>query len=308
MTNILLAFHLLGAADFFVGGAVVGVLQLRASQQERPSQVYAFLRRAPLGVALVGTGSLLTLGFGIALAEHEGIGLKPAWIQASLGLWVAAMVLGAYGGRTARHARHLAQKLAAEGDEPSPELRAMVAARGPLSASYASFVLLLAIVVLMVWQPGGSAQAGAPTFILPKYWRQQLLDTTPQFAWLPTRVPRGFKYSYYQAYPSGGFRSGLYLTFKGATGRDELSFSAGALPKAAGRICEMPTTRTSGSLTVNGNRIFWARNAYSRSAFRCVGNDSVLLEADSPPQHGVARKRASLADLETVVAYAEPIR
>ena len=74
-------------------------------------------------------------------------------IQAALGLWVAAMALGAYGGRTARRARHLAEKLAADGDAPSPELRAMVGARGPLYASYASFVLLLAIVVLMVWQP-----------------------------------------------------------------------------------------------------------------------------------------------------------
>ena len=153
MTNLFLFLHLLGAFCFFAGGAVVGVLQLAAIRSERPSQVYAYLRLAPVGVALVGTGALLTLVFGIALAEHEGLGLSPVWIQAALGLWVAAMVLGAFGGRTARHARHLAEKLASEGDAPSPELRAMVAARGPLWASYASFVLLLAIVVLMVWQP-----------------------------------------------------------------------------------------------------------------------------------------------------------
>lgn len=132
---------------------MVGVLQLAAMRQERPSQVYAFLRLAPVGAALVGTGAVLTLGFGLALAEHEGLGLSPAWIRAALGLWVAAMALGAFGGRTARHARHLAAKLAAEGDAPSPELRALVGARGPLWASYASLALLLAIVVLMVWQP-----------------------------------------------------------------------------------------------------------------------------------------------------------
>ena len=153
MTNVLLFFHLLGAFCFFGGGAVVGVLQLAAIRQERPSQVHAFLRLAPFGAALVGAGALLTLGFGIGLAEHEGLGLSPAWIQAALGLWVAAMALGAYGGRTARHARHLAEKLASEGDAPSPELRALVSARGPLWASYASFVLLLVIVGLMVWQP-----------------------------------------------------------------------------------------------------------------------------------------------------------
>jgi uncharacterized membrane protein len=144
---------LLGAFCFFAGGAVVGVLQLAAIRQERPSQVYAFLRLAPFGAALVGTGALLTLGFGIGLAKHEGLGFSPAWIQAALALWVVAMLLGAYGGRTARRARHLAQKLAREGDAPSPELSALIAARGPLWASYASGLLLLAIVGLMVWQP-----------------------------------------------------------------------------------------------------------------------------------------------------------
>jgi uncharacterized membrane protein len=152
-TNVFLFLHLLGAFCFFAGGAVVGVLQNAAIRQERPSEIYAYLRLAPVGAALVGAGALLTLVFGIALAQHEGLGFSPAWIQAAFALWVVTMVLGAWGGRTARHARHLAEKLASEGDAPSPELRAMVAGRGPLWASYASFVLLLAIVALMVWQP-----------------------------------------------------------------------------------------------------------------------------------------------------------
>ena len=153
MTHVLLFFHLLGAVSFFAGAAVAGTLQLAAIRRERPGEIHALLRLTRVGVALVGLGALLTLVFGIALAEHEGFGLSPAWIQAALGLWVASMALGAYGGRTARHARHLAERLAAEGDEPSPELRALVAARGPLRASYASGLLLLAILALMVWQP-----------------------------------------------------------------------------------------------------------------------------------------------------------
>jgi Predicted integral membrane protein (DUF2269) len=153
LTHALLFFHLLGAVSFLTGAAVVGTLQLAAIRRDRPSEVYALLRLAPVGAALVGIGALFTLGFGIALAEHEGFGFSPAWIQAALGLWVAGMAVGAYGGRTARHARHLARQLAAEGDEPRPELRALVAARGPLWASYASGVMLLAILALMVWQP-----------------------------------------------------------------------------------------------------------------------------------------------------------
>jgi hypothetical protein len=153
VTHVLLFFHLLGAVSFFAGAAVAGTLQLASIRRERPSEIGALLRLTRVGVALVGVGALLTLAFGIALAEHEGLGLSPPWIQAALGLWVASMVLGAYGGRTARHARHLAERLAAEGDEPSPELQALVAARGPLWASCASGLLLLVILALMVWQP-----------------------------------------------------------------------------------------------------------------------------------------------------------
>ena len=153
LTHVLLFFHLLGAVSFFAGGVVVGILQLAAIHRERPSEIYALLRLAPFGAALVGLGALLTLVFGIALAEHEGLGLSPAWIQAALALWVVSMALGAYGGRTARRARHLAARLTAEGDAPSPELRALLAARLPLWASYASGLMLVAILALMVWQP-----------------------------------------------------------------------------------------------------------------------------------------------------------
>ena len=153
LTHVLLFFHLLGAVSFFAGAAVVGTLQLAAIRRERPSEVYALLRLAPVGAALVGLGALLTLVFGISLAQHEGFGFSPAWIQAALALWVAAMAVGGYGGRTARHARHLAQRLADEGDAPSPELHVLVAARLPLAASLASGVMLLAILALMVWQP-----------------------------------------------------------------------------------------------------------------------------------------------------------
>ena len=153
LTHVLLFFHLLGALSFFAGAAVVGTLQLAAIRRERPSEVHALLRLAPVGAALVGAGALLTLAFGIALAEHEGFGFSPVWIRAALGLWVAAMAVGGYGGRTARHARHLAARLAEEGDAPSPELQALVGARVPLAASLASGLMLVAILALMVWRP-----------------------------------------------------------------------------------------------------------------------------------------------------------
>ena len=154
LVHWLLLLHLLGAFCLVAGAVVAGTLQLAAIRQERPSQVALLLGLTRAGVLLVAVGALATLGFGIALAEHEGYGLRPAWIQASLGLWVASMALGAAGGRTARHARYLATWLAADGDRPSPELRALVAHRPALWASNASGVLVLAIVGLMVWRPG----------------------------------------------------------------------------------------------------------------------------------------------------------
>ncbi|HVM57633.1 MAG TPA: DUF2269 family protein [Gaiellaceae bacterium] len=153
-TNWLLFFHLLGAFSFFAGAAVAGTLQLAAIRKERPSEILMLLRLTRVGVVLVGIGALLTLVFGIALAEHMGIGLSPVWIQAALGLWVAAMAVGAIGGRTARRARNLAERLVADGDRPSEELRGLVAHRPSLWASYASSLMILAIVVLMVWKPG----------------------------------------------------------------------------------------------------------------------------------------------------------
>lgn len=296
MTNLLLAFHLLGAVCFFVGGAVVGVLQLSAIRQERPSRVYAFLRRAPFGAALVGVGALLTLGFGIALAEHKGLGLSPAWIQASLGLWVAAMALGAYGGRTARRARHLAERLAADGDAPSPELRALVSARGPLCASYASFCLVLAIVVLMVWQPGS---AGTTLAVVPQSVQQEILRATPQFAYVPTRLPSGVEYSRYstaEPVPSRGF----HLAFKGTDGQDELSFSVYHADIAYPGTCSTSTGLE--VVTVNGYPV---RVDGRHAAWRCVGHGSsmLLLQADAMKAGGV-----DPADLVTLVAYAKRIR
>jgi uncharacterized membrane protein len=149
----LLFFHLLGAFAMFAGAAVAGTLQIAAMRRERPSEILTLLRLTRVGVVLVGLGAVLTLAFGIALASHLGYGLSPAWVQAALGLWLASMALGGIGGRTARHARYRAEELVAAGDAPDEELSALVAHRPSLLLSYASGILLLAILVLMVWRP-----------------------------------------------------------------------------------------------------------------------------------------------------------
>jgi hypothetical protein len=149
----LLFFHLLGAVLFFSGAAVAGTLQLGAMRREKPSEILTLLRLTRVGVVIVVLGALMTLGFGMALASHLGYGFTPAWIQAALGLWVASVVLGAIGGRTAREARYRAEELAASGDLPDDGLRALVAHRPSLILSWVSGLLLVVILVLMVWRP-----------------------------------------------------------------------------------------------------------------------------------------------------------
>jgi uncharacterized membrane protein len=154
MAKTLLFLHLV-SAFLLVGGAVVaGVAQLSALRRDRPSEVALLLRAARPGVVLVNLGALGTLGFGIALAEDTDIGLGTGWVSAALALWVVMMLLGGLGGRSARHARQLAERLATEGDRPSEELRSLVAHRPSLLLSYASTAAIVAILVLMVWKPG----------------------------------------------------------------------------------------------------------------------------------------------------------
>jgi uncharacterized membrane protein len=150
----LLFFHLLGAFSFVAGAAVAAVGQLAALRRERPSEVALLLGLTRFGVLLVGVGALLTIGFGSWLVAYlPQWTFSQAWIEWAFALWFAAMAVGGVGGRPARHARQLAQRLAAEGDRPSAELRRAVAAPLSLVLSFASGAILVAIVVLMVWKP-----------------------------------------------------------------------------------------------------------------------------------------------------------
>jgi hypothetical protein len=138
----LLGFHLVGAFLFLSGAVAVGVLHTAATMRERPSEIAFLLGLTRAAVTLVGVGSLATLAFG-------------AWLIATaLVLFVVSAVLGGIGGRSARHARYLAERLASEGDEPSEELRRVVRDPAARALNYASFAAAVAILALMIWKPG----------------------------------------------------------------------------------------------------------------------------------------------------------
>ncbi len=150
----LLLFHILAAFLLLSGSVVAGILQAAAARRVRPSEVTLLLGLVQPAVIAVGIGMIGTLGLGLWLADDAGYGFGEGWVIAAIVLWVAAGALGARGGRPLREARELAERLAADGDRPSPELHRAVGDRQALLFSYLSFAAVLAILVLMVFKPG----------------------------------------------------------------------------------------------------------------------------------------------------------
>jgi uncharacterized membrane protein len=149
----LLFLHLTGAF-LFVGGAIAaGVLRLAALTRDRPSEIALLVRAVRPAVPLIGLGLLLVLAFGFWLADRMGYELSEGWLTATFVLLGWIVVVGGVAGRQDRHTRELAERLAAEGNEPDSELHARL--RDPLNLALNASLLVatFAIVALMVWRP-----------------------------------------------------------------------------------------------------------------------------------------------------------
>jgi uncharacterized membrane protein len=152
--EIALFFHLLGALLFVSGIVVAGVAFEAARRRDQPAEIALLLGLTRIGVLLVVIGALDVLGFGLWLVDIEGVGYAAGWIQAALGLYVVALILGGIGGQRPKRARRMATQLAASGEPATPQLRALLDDRLSLAANYLSALALLAILALMVFKPG----------------------------------------------------------------------------------------------------------------------------------------------------------
>ncbi|HEV2787071.1 MAG TPA: DUF2269 family protein, partial [Solirubrobacteraceae bacterium] len=151
--TVALFFHILGVL-VFVSGIVLAAAALEvARRREEPAQIALVLGLARIGATLVGPGFLIVLGFGLWLVELGGFGFGTGWIDAALALFALAFVLGAAGGRRPRRARVLAAQLAEQGAPASPQLRALLDDRVSLAVNYASALIVLVILALMVFKP-----------------------------------------------------------------------------------------------------------------------------------------------------------
>jgi uncharacterized membrane protein len=151
----LLFFHVTGAL-FLLGGIVIaGILNLVVIMKDRPpSQVASLYGLIRFAVPLIGAGLLLTLAIGLWLVNEADYGYGDAWIVTAIVLWVLASALGNIDGKYQRQTGELARRLAAEGDTPSPELRARLRDPRALAISYGSGLMAFAVLGIMIWKPG----------------------------------------------------------------------------------------------------------------------------------------------------------
>lgn len=151
--TVALFLHLLGVLAFFAGIALAAAAFEVARRREDPVGIAAILGLARIGALLAAGGSVTVLGCGLWLVHLGRFGLDPLWIQASLTLLVVALAIGAVAGRRPKRARLHAEDLAARGAPADGRLGVLLNDPLSLAANYASSVIVLVILGLMVFKP-----------------------------------------------------------------------------------------------------------------------------------------------------------
>ena len=151
----LVFLHVAGAFMVVAGATIAGILNFSALRRDRPSEIVVLFRLTHVAVVSVMVGMTVALVFGLWLVvDMDFVEWSDAWVIVALILWVVANALGSNGGRRDKRTRQLAERLAAEGDVATPELRAALRDPTSLALSYGSGVAVIAILALMIWKPG----------------------------------------------------------------------------------------------------------------------------------------------------------
>jgi uncharacterized membrane protein len=151
--QIALLLHISAAIAFFSGLVLAAATTGFAARRDHLREIAVLLSLARVGALMVLTGGIATLALGFWLVELTEREPNEAWLSASVALLLAAFVLGAIGGRPLKRARILSASASADTSpaEISELLRMPVARAANAIAGLAS----VAVLVLMVWRPGG---------------------------------------------------------------------------------------------------------------------------------------------------------
>lgn len=151
----LLLFHMTGAFLVVGGATLAGIFNIAAMRRERPSEIAVLFKLTRIAVVSIMVGMVVALAFGIWLvADLDFVKWSNTWVILALILWVLANALGGRGGRRDKATRELAEQLAAQGDQPSAELRARLRDPVTLALSWGSGLAVVVILILMIWKPG----------------------------------------------------------------------------------------------------------------------------------------------------------
>jgi uncharacterized membrane protein len=153
-TDWLLMLHIAAAFCLVGGSTAAAILNGLSIRADRPSETAFLLKLIRRVLPVIFAGVIGTLVFGLWLWHDLGFGFGTGWIWAALVFWALASALGGAGGRHQERARELAERLAAQGDAPSDELRAILRDPKGLALSYAAGVATITVLVLMIWKPG----------------------------------------------------------------------------------------------------------------------------------------------------------
>jgi uncharacterized membrane protein len=152
----LLFLHVTGAF-LFLGALVAAIiLGVTAQRRERPSEIALLFKLTARLAIPFGLGFLLLIVFGFWLISVGGYSYGDAWVIAALVLFLVSNALGAAAGPRDKATRLLAEELAAAGDQPSPALKARLRDPVTLALGNGSALAALAVLVLMIWKPGGA--------------------------------------------------------------------------------------------------------------------------------------------------------
>ena len=153
----LLFLHVATAFALVAALVVYWVIAVAARNVDRPVDSVRYFQIARPANILAAVGTVGVLVFGIWLAIYvDGYEVWDGWILGAIVLWAIGTFAGVRGGQPYAQAQKLAEQrvLEGRGDEPSPELQAMLQDRRAMWLNIISSLAVVLILVDMIYKPG----------------------------------------------------------------------------------------------------------------------------------------------------------